>query len=424
MKIADVVYAVGRAGFFNRDLAAVKGGARADGFAYPGRPVSPGFTRIVQPGAAISVMLLLDGGAVAFGDCVDVILSGVAGRDPLFRPDEHLDFLRTAMHDRLRGRPVERFRELAEEIDGSHHQGKPLHTALRYGLTQALLHAASLANRCTMAEIVAREYGSSIAAHPLPILASCHKEDVQMIDRMILKCVELLPHASFQQVERDIGLEGEKLLAYAEGVVRRIREVGDPGYRPMIHLDLYGTLGELFGGDIEAIAAYLAKLEAAVHPHRLLVESFVIAGSRAAQIEAFAALRAAIARRGLGVGIIVDEWCNTLDDIKAFADAAAADYAQIKTPDLGGINNSIEAVLYARAKGMGSCLGGSGNETDQSARITAQVGLATQPDFLLSKPGFGGDEALMIQTNEMVRTLALIEARAAPGATSAGTDGR
>jgi len=35
-----------------------------------------------------------------------------------------------------------------------------------------------------------------------------------MIDRMILKRVELLPHASFQQVERDIGLEGEKLIAY------------------------------------------------------------------------------------------------------------------------------------------------------------------------------------------------------------------
>jgi methylaspartate ammonia-lyase len=416
MNIVDVVCAVGRAGFFNRDLAAVKAGARADGFAYPGPPVSPGFTRIVQPGAAISVMLLLDDGAVAFGDCVDVILSGVAGRDPLFRPDEHLDFLRTTLRDLLRGRPVDRFRALAEEIDGFRHRGKPLHTALRYGLSQALLHAASLANRCTMAEIVAREYGSSIASQPLPILASCHKEDVQMIDRMILKRVELLPHASFQQVERDIGREGEKLIAYAAGIVRRIREIGDPDYRPMIHLDVYGTLGELFGGDIEAIALYLEKLEAAVRPHRLLVESFVIAPNRAAQIEAFAALRAAVAKRGLGVGIIVDEWCNTLDDIKAFADAGAADYAQIKTPDLGGINNSIEAVLYARAKGMGCCLGGSGNETDQSARITAQIGLATGPDFLLSKPGFGGDEALAIQTNEMVRTLALIEARRARSA--------
>jgi methylaspartate ammonia-lyase len=29
----------------------------------------------------------------------------------------------------------------------------------------------------------------------------------------------------------------------------------------------------------------------------------------------------------------------------------------------------------------------------------------------LSKPGFGGDEALMIQMNEMLRTLALLEAK-------------
>ena len=132
--------------------------------------------------------------------------------------------------------------------------------------------------------------------------------------------------------------------------------------------------------------------------------------SREEQIDAFRALRSALAGQGSQVKIIVDEWCNTLDDIKAFADAAAADYAQIKTPDLGGVNNAIEAVLYARQKGMGCCLGGSGNETDQSARITAQIGLACRPDFLLSKPGFGGDEALMIQTNEMVRTLALIDA--------------
>jgi len=225
-----------------------------------------------------------------------------------------------------------------------------------------------------------------------------------------LKRVELLPHASFQQVERDIGLEGEKLIAYASGIVERIREIGDPDYHPRIHLDVYGTLGELFDGDVDAIAVYLGELEAAAQSHELLVESFVIAATREKQIDAFRALRGALRRQGSRVKIIVDEWCNTLDDIKAFADADAADYAQIKTPDLGGVNNAIEAVLFAREKGMGCCLGGSGNETDQSARITAQIGLACQPDFLLSKPGFGGDEALMIQTNEMLRTLALIEA--------------
>src|SRR5262249_55984318 len=217
-------------------------------------------------------------------------------------------------------------------------------------------------------------------------------------------------HASFQQVERDVGLEGEKLIAYANGIVERIGQIGDPDYRPRIHLDVYGTIGELFGGDIDAIAVYLGELEATVRPHELLLESFVIATSREGQINAFRALRSALAGRGSQVKIIVDEWCNTLDDIKAFADAAAADYAQIKTPDLGGINNAIEAVLYAREQGMGCCLGGGGNETGQPAASRAQGGRACRPDFLLSKPGFGGDEALMIQTNEMLRTLALIDA--------------
>src|SRR2546430_3017653 len=115
MNIADVIAVSGRAGFFNRDLAAVKAGAKADGFAYPGRPVSPRFTRIVQPGTAISVMLLLDDGQVAFGDCMDVILSGVAGRDPLFRAEDHLEFLRTEMRERLFRRAVDHCRLLAAE---------------------------------------------------------------------------------------------------------------------------------------------------------------------------------------------------------------------------------------------------------------------------------------------------------------------
>ena len=84
---------------------------------------------------------------------------------------------------------------------------------------------------------------------------------------------------------------------------------------------------------------------------------------------------------------------------------------QIKTPDLGGINNTIEAVLYCRSKKMGSSLGGTANETDHSARICTHIGLACSPDFMLSKPGLGVDEALMIQTNEMARTLAILATR-------------
>jgi methylaspartate ammonia-lyase len=137
----------------------------------------------------------------------------------------------------------------------------------------------------------------------------------------------------------------------------------------------------------------------------------MIAATQQEQIAKFSELRRLLERKGTDVGIIADEWCNTLEDIKRFAEAGAADFVQIKTPDLGSIHNTIEAVLYCKAHAMGACLGGTANETDQSTRICTHIGLACQPDFMLSKPGLGADEALMIQTNEMARTLALLQTR-------------
>jgi methylaspartate ammonia-lyase len=122
-------------------------------------------------------------------------------------------------------------------------------------------------------------------------------------------------------------------------------------------------------------------------------------------------LRKLLAQQGADVGLIADEWCNTLPDIRLFAQAQASDFVQIKTPDLGSIHNTIEAVLFCKQNGMGACLGGTANETDHSTRISCHMGLACGPDFMLSKPGLGADEALMIQTNEMARTLAILETR-------------
>jgi methylaspartate ammonia-lyase len=411
MRVRSVICSVGRSGYMHRDLMAIKSGARQDGFIFHGKPLSPGFKKIVEPATIVSVMLELEDGQIAFGDCADVILAGVAGRDPAFYGEEHIGYLRKEIAPLLEGRDVARFRDSAGEFDQFRRGGKPMHTAVRYGITQALLHATALSHKKTMAEIIAAEYGSTISKTPIPILASGHKDDPLQLDRTILKRVELLPHASFTIVKDHVGLEGEKLLAFAASVSKRIKEIGDADYKPRIHLDVYGTLGELFGMKLEPLADYLGRLEKAAQPYSLLVESPIIAKTQEEQIASFKKLRALLKEKGISVGLIADEWCNTLEDIKLFADTSASDYVQIKTPDLGGINNTIEAVLYCRSKKMGSSLGGTANETDHSARICTHIGLACSPDFMLSKPGLGVDEALMIQTNEMARTLAILATR-------------
>jgi len=112
------------------------------------------------------------------------------------------------------------------------------------------------------------------------------------------------------------------------------------------------------------------------------------------------------------VELVADEWANTLDDIRAFVDAGAADMIQIKMPDLGSIHNTIQAVLACKAADVGALLGGSYAETELSARASVHVALATQPDLIMAKPGVGTDEAISLVQNEMARTLAWIRERA------------
>ena len=129
------------------------------------------------------------------------------------------------------------------------------------------------------------------------------------------------------------------------------------------------------------------------------------------QIEALRDLTARLHEQKIMVEVVADEWCNTLEDIKLFADQKAGDMLQIKTPDLGGINNTIEAVLYCKEKGIGAYQGGTCNETEISARTCVHVALAARPMRMLVKPGMGFDEGLNIVFNEMNRTIALLQTK-------------
>jgi methylaspartate ammonia-lyase len=411
MKIAKLICATGISGYFNKDLAAVRQGARQEGFGYIDPPVTPGFAAVIQPGEVLSVMLLLEDGQVAFGDCLDVIFTGAAGRDPLFRAHAHRPVVEGPIRDLLCGRDCDEFRPLAGEIEAFRHNGEALHTALRFGISQALLHAAALAQRRTAAEIVAAEYDTAIATEPVPLLGMCPTPHEFMVEKMIMKQVAILPHGSFANVATDLGPGGHKLIDYAAWLSQLIARQAADGYRPAIHLDVYGTIGELFDGDMAKISEFVGRLAEAAAPYALYLETPMIADSREGQIQAFKDLRAALDQSGQDVRLVADEWCNTLDDIRAFADAGAADFLQVKAPDLGGLGNSIEALLYCRRLGVGVYMGGSANETDQSAKLSAHIALACRADFLMNKPGQGVDEGVSILTNEMRRTLALIAAR-------------
>ena len=414
MRILDVVCTPVTTGFFRDDQSAIRAGRTHDGFLYAGSPVTPGFAAIREPGVAVSVVLILDDGQIAFGDCAEVQYAGAGGRAPLTSLDELMGQLHDHVIPRLVGRTFEGFRSAAEEIDGLSVDGVPIATSVRYGVTQALLHAAALASGLTMAEVVQLEYGVDAEIDLVPLFAQTGDDRYTNVDKMILKQVDALPHGLINEVDTKLGRSGEILLDYVGWLRERVLSVRtNPDYFPRLHVDTYGTIGLAFGGDLERVVTYLASLAKAAAPFSLWVEHPIDAGSRDGQVTIYAKLREMLRTREIPVSIVVDEWCNTLEDIDIFTRAQAADVIHVKTPDLGGINNTIEALLLVRERGLRSYSGGTCNETDQSARVTTHVAMACGADQVLAKPGMGVDEGIMIVRNEMARTRDLVRWRRA-----------
>ena len=414
MKIIDVICSPGRTGFYFDDQRAIKQGAGHDGIFYVGAPVTQGFRSVRQAGESISVMLLLEDGQVAYGDCAAVQYSGAGGRDPLFLAEDFIPIIDQYIKPTLVGKDAANFRQMCADMEAIQVEGKRLHTAIRYGLSQAILDAVAKATGRLMCEVVADEYGCTVSETPIPIFTQSGDDRYSNADKMIIKGAQVLPHALINNVHDKLGEHGEKLQEYVAWLRDRIlQNRQDEEYCPVMHIDVYGTIGAAFGNhNYTAMADYIETLGRTAKPFRLRIEGPMDCDShREAQLEALAALTAELDRRGCDVELVADEWCNTLEDIKLFADHKAGHMVQIKTPDLGGINNTIEAVLYCKEKGIGAYQGGTCNETDRSAQVCVQCAMATQPDQILAKPGMGVDEGFMIVYNEMNRIIALRKAR-------------
>jgi len=409
MHIEKVIFAPARGGFFYDDQAAIRAGREMDGVAYLGEPLTPGFTSVREPARALGIGLVLEDGAVVWGDMVSVQYSGAAGRDPVFDPRAIEAVCRARVVPRLIGM------EAAAGPDNcarafAHGDEPRLPLAIEYGVSQALLRAAAHARRVTVAEVVAEALGLPAPGEPVPIFAQSGDDRRNAVDTMILKQVDILPHGLINSAGK-FGADGAAFIDYVRWVAARVAELGAPGYRPVLHFDVYGWIGLGHSDDPRAVAEFIARLAARVPDHTLHIECPVDYGSRAATIENYAAIVEALDGLTDKARIVADEHCNTLADIEAFIAARAAHVIQVKTPDVGDLMDTARAIRAAREAGIGAYCGGTSAETDHSARACVHVALAARASMMLAKPGMGVNEGLTIVGNEQARALAQIAAR-------------
>jgi methylaspartate ammonia-lyase len=404
MKIKKALVIEGAGGFFWMDRQAIKAGAKKDGFIYEGKPITPGFREIVHSSEAVCIMLILEDGQIACGDGTSVGYSGQSGRDPVLFVKEYIPIVEKEVLPKIVGRDLYSFKGLSEEFDNLLVNGKRLHSGLRYGITQAILDGIAKARKITMAEVIADEYGTKIVEKPIPLFALCGDDWYNMVDQFIIRRVPIFPGASIKTIVRLNELE-----AYVEWTCKRIQKLADNNYQPILHYDLYGTIGMKFGDDFTKIISYLKTLNKVASPYQLRLEDPFNMTDIVSQIKQMKRLKEALKEEHIKIEIVSHEWCNSLEDVKALADESAADGIHITASDLGGINNIVESVLYCKKKNIIAYLSGTACETEISAKACLHVGLATGADEFLINPGVGVGANYVMANNEMQRMLALMK---------------
>jgi methylaspartate ammonia-lyase len=341
--------------------------------------------------------------------------SGAAGRDPLFSPDGARGLVENRLCDRLVGRSIRSFVEAADDIAARAAGVRQLPVAVEYGITQALLKAAAHVRHRTMAEVICEDFATPVVLRRVPLFAQSGDDRRVAVDKMIVKRVDVLPHALINSPEK-FGERGRAFLDYVSWLAGRVSGFASEDYRPTLHIDLYGLMNHVLGDEIGPMVECLLEAERRAAPYALNIESPADFGGRDAQLEGLRSLRAALLMAGSRIRLVADEWCNTLADIELFARHGAADLIQIKMPDVGRIQDSVRAVLSCKAHGVGAYLGGSCAETEISGAVSAHVAVATQPDMVLAKPAMDVDAAITIVGNEQSRALATLAARTARAA--------
>ncbi|MDD2363947.1 MAG: methylaspartate ammonia-lyase, partial [Eubacteriales bacterium] len=293
MRIKQLICAPGRTGFYFDDQKAIKAGARMDGNIYIGEAKTDGFTSVRQAGESVSLMLILEDGQIAYGDCAAVQYSGAGGRDPLFLAADFIPLIEKEIAPLLVGKELGSFREMMDLVENFHTaDGKRLHTAIRYGLSQVLLDALAKAGKKMICEVVAEEYDLDVSTAPIPIFCQSGDSRYENADKMIIKQADVMPHALINNVQEKLGNKGELLQEYLAWLSERIQTYRlDPEYNPVLHIDVYGTIGQAFGDENYVdMADYLETLVEAAAPFHLRIEGPMDGGSKAETIKHLSAL--------------------------------------------------------------------------------------------------------------------------------------
>ena len=404
-RIIKVLTSVSWGSYYFEDLARIRRDLISTSDRYHTPTEHGSYPKVRTPVPAVSMGLVLGNGVVAWGDCVPVSFSGKSGRALPRDPQDLARWMEQTLGPWFEHRSVVPWIVLEKDFL---REFSEIPAFVRYGVSQAMMSAASSASGKPYWQIFAEDLGYQNPTECIKLHGSCGGDWGDTVDRMLARRLEYLPQGQFEFLGHQIGSDGKALNLWIESFKKRAKRFD---YLPTLTLDFHGALDELCEQDLDRVADMIEGIAKTAAPHSCHIESPLTAPDFEGFRKRIFQLKEILGRRGLdapGLRIIADEWANSLSDIKQLVAENGVDGVHIKMPDTGALSECATAVDVIRAEGKFALLGGSCTETMLGARATAHLAVVTKPDAVLVKPGMGFDESFAYLDGEMKR--AIVEA--------------
>lgn len=386
--------------------------------------------------AVVQVGLVLSDGYIAWGDCIDVqgfsaeylkntlgnyVAPNLIGKEAAaFRENgAGLDYITESitMTETIQPPAAEgvsrrsllraNFEEpLPPPITREYEITRPISPSIRYGISQALLDAASHAHGCTAVEVLAEQYGFVRPYKMVPLYTEIRPTQVKLLGRIfafrpggisvvypgINPVQELGERAEFSQ--RYVRMMKESALG----------EAAPNEYKPFFIHSVNGAYSTIVGDSTGKTLGRLSGLDTNARPYQVIVIDPLGWPTRDAQIGKMKRLVDLMRLRvNMSLKVAVHADIETVKDVEDFVDAKAAHYLVLDPLKMGSLQAVIEGAKICQAADVGVLIGGNSAETTRSAGLMTAVALAVQPDLMLARPA--SQVGIVTVNNEMRRTL-------------------
>ncbi len=261
---------------------------------------------------------------------------------------------------------------------------RPLSPSMLFGICQAILNGTAHARQQSPTQLLAADYELSPPPKNIGLHVEVTDENMVTVNSILKEHVKSLGYTiKSSKPKAALGEKGERL----EKLVAELSTwISTKKTNPhvAIHLDVNGTMTELFGSHVGRILYLLNALEQAGAPYQVRLENLGAERGQKSPTKVYRQLKSFLVHQEKPVQLVAGFPHHSLATLQEFIDRGKIHGVHLNIAHIGNIDRAIALIAACREKEMQVMV--SGGSTVSGVETAVYVAAATGADLVAGPP--------------------------------------